>query len=231
MKINRPYNFRRPVDAAPRTWFKMTNLAAGSVEMAIYDEIGTWGVTASDFVAEISGVSAKEITLRINSPGGDVFDGLAILNSLRSNKAQVHVIVDGLAASAASFIAMAGDTIEMSPGSMMMIHEAHGLAMGNAADMRDLADLLDKTSANIANIYADRSGRPAAEHRSAMKAETWYLDQEAVDAGLADSVIGAAKATNLSAVKLDAPATLTWDDVFKDIDLTTIADALKGVSE
>lgn len=232
MRLNRPYNFQRPKDALPKTWYKITNLAADTAEVAIYDEIGMWGVTASDFMAELAGASVKNLTLRINSPGGDVFDGLAILNSIRSHPANVHVIVDGLAASAASFIAMAGDKVEMAPNSMMMIHEASGLCMGTAGDMRDLADLLDKTSANIASIYASRSGRGPEEHRKAMQAETWYSDQEAVDAGLADAVIGSeAKTTNLSVTKLDAPAQPTWDDIFKDVDLDRVANALKGVSE
>jgi ATP-dependent protease ClpP protease subunit len=234
MRMNRPYNFRRPTDATPKTWFRITNMATDTTEVALYDEIGMWGVTASDFMAELMNITAKSLTLRINSPGGDVFDGLAILNCLRSHKATVNVVVDGLAASAASFIAMAGDTVEMSPNSMMMIHEASGLCMGTAGDMRELADLLDKTSANIASIYASRSGRPPEEHRAAMRAETWYDDQQAVDAGLADAVIGSeAKATNKlpDVVKMTAPGSLTWDDVFKDVDLDAVAEALKGVTE
>lgn len=233
MRINRPYNFRRPQDVKPKTWYSIKNVAAETVEVAIYDEIGYWGVTASDFVNELSGVDAKNITLRVNSPGGDVFDGLAILNSLRNHPATVNVMVDGLAASAASFIAMAGDSVTMAPNSMMMIHEASGLCMGNAVDMRELADLLDKTSANIADIYSRRSGRPADEHRAAMRAETWYSDQEAVDAGLADTVLGSeAKADNkaeTATIKAEkAPETVSWDDL--DIDLEAIRTALKGAS-
>jgi ATP-dependent Clp endopeptidase proteolytic subunit ClpP len=190
MKLSRPYNFRRPADAPPKSWYRIANVAADSVEIGLYDEIGMYGVSASDFVSELQAVDTGRITLRINSPGGDVFDGLAILNSLRNHRAVIDVVVDGLAASAASFIAQAGDTIKMSPNSVMMIHEASGICLGNASDMRELADLLDKTSANIANIYSRRSGRSAEEHRAAMRDETWYTDREAVDAGLADSVIG-----------------------------------------
>jgi ATP-dependent protease ClpP protease subunit len=209
MKLSRPYNFRRPADAPPKSWYRIANVAADSVEIGLYDEIGVYGVSASDFVSELQAVDTGRITLRINSPGGDVFDGLAILNSLRNHRAVIHVVVDGLAASAASFIAQAGDTIEMAPNSLLMIHEASGLCLGNAADMRELADLLDKTSANIANIYSRRSGRSADEHRAAMRNETWYTDQEAVDAGLADSVIGSVtdKAT---VVVNDAPG-FKWD--------------------
>jgi ATP-dependent protease ClpP protease subunit len=233
VKLNRPYNFRRPQDVKAKTWYSIKNVAAETVEVAIYDEIGYWGVTASDFVNELQGVDAKNITLRVNSPGGDVFDGLAILNSLRNHPATVNVMVDGLAASAASFIAMAGDSVTMAPNSMMMIHEASGLCMGNSVDMRELADLLDKTSANIADIYSRRSGRPADEHRTAMRAETWYSDQEAVDAGLADTVLGSDSQPDNKA----APATIkaetvteavSWDDL--DIDVEAIRSALKGVN-
>ena len=233
MKLNRPYNFRRPQDVKAKTWYSLKNVAAETVEVAIYDEIGYWGVTASDFVNELSGVDAKNITLRVNSPGGDVFDGLAILNSLRNHPATVNVMVDGLAASAASFIAMAGDSVTMAPNSMMMIHEASGLCMRNAVDMRELADLLDKTSANIADIYSRRSGRPADEHRSAMRAETWYSDQEAVDAGLADAVLGSDsqpenKATSATIKAETGTETVSWDDL--DIDVEAIRSALKGVN-
>lgn len=190
MSFSRAYGFHRPKDATPKTWYRISNIAADSVEVTLYDQIGEWGVTASEFISDLQAVDTKSITLRINSPGGAVFDGLAILNSLRSHPATVNVVIDGMAASAASFIAMAGDTVKMSPNSMMMIHEANGFVLGQSADMREMADLLDKTSANIADIYSRHSGRPADEHRAAMRAETWYSDQEAVDAGLADSVIG-----------------------------------------
>lgn len=190
MKLNRPFNHKRPQNVAPKTWYTIRNAADGASEVYLYDEIGMYGISASDFVAELRDVTSKSIALRINSPGGDVWDGLAILNALRSHEANVNVVVEGVAASAASFIAMAGDRVQMAPNSVLMIHDASGLCLGNAKDMQEMADLLERTSANIANIYAARSGRDAAEHRAAMRAETWYTDQEAVDAGLADEVVG-----------------------------------------
>ncbi|OZC62137.1 hypothetical protein CH267_00930 [Rhodococcus sp. 06-621-2] len=177
-----------------RDWYQFSNVAAddGPVEIMIYDEIGeSWwgGVTAADFVRDLATVDAdQEIVVRINSPGGDVYDGIAILNALRGHKAKVTTVVDGIAASAASFIAMAGNEIVMSRNAEMMIHEASGICIGNAEDMRGLADRLDKIGANIAEIYADRAGGKAEDWRSAMLAETWYSDQEAVDAGLADRI-------------------------------------------
>src|SRR5262249_29690020 len=133
-----------------------------------------------------------DIEMHINSPGGDVFDGIAIYNQLRHRQGQVAVIVDGLAASAASFIAQAASPgqLGMSPHSQMMIHDGFGMSIGNAADMRQMADLLDKASDNIAGIYADRTGKPAEYWRNLMRSETWLSDSEAVAEGLADYVVG-----------------------------------------
>lgn len=228
----RPYNFT-PRGNVGR-WYEIKNMSADTAEVAIYDEIGLWGVTASDFVKDLGSVTTANLNIRINSPGGDVFDGLAILNALRAHPAHKTVTVDGLAASAASFIAMAGDKVVMSPQSMMMVHDAQGLAIGDARDMRSLADLLDKTSDNIASVYAARSGRPVSEWREIMLAETWYTDQEAVDAGLADEVLTkgpsdktpepvAAKATVTPVAQV-----VTWDDL--DLDLEAIQTALKGAN-
>lgn len=171
-----------------RDWYRIENKTAESVDVYLYDEIGMWGVTASDFVNEIAKLDTKEIKLHINSPGGSVFDGVAIYNSLVNHKASITVMVDGLAASAASFIAQSGDSVIMGTGSTMMIHEASGGVWGNAEDMRQTADILDKLSGTISEFYAIRAGGSAAMWRGIMKAETWYTAQEAVDAGLADSV-------------------------------------------
>lgn len=173
-----------------KSWYEMKALSKDEAEVFIYDEVGIWGVTASDFVRDLADIKAKSIHLRINSPGGDVFDGVAIYNAIKRHSAEVTVYIDGLGASIASVIAMAGDKVLMSPHAQMMIHEASGFAMGNAADMRKLADILESISANIASIYAERAGGTAAEWRDRMFAETWYSDQEAVDAGLADAILG-----------------------------------------
>lgn len=168
-------------------WYRIENKAE-TAEVYIYDEIGYFGVTANDFVRDLRNISSDKINLHLNTPGGDVFDGIAIFNALKAHKATVNVVVDGLAASAGSFIAMAGDRIAMAPHSKMMIHEAFGLAIGNAEDMAKMAERLDATSENIAAIYAERAGKDAKHWRALMKAETWFTDQEAVTAGLADEV-------------------------------------------
>jgi ATP-dependent Clp endopeptidase proteolytic subunit ClpP len=172
-------------------WYRVVrNDAGGPTRVDIYDEIGgSWlfgGVSAVDFVNELAQING-DIEVHINSPGGDVFDGLAIYNSLAQRPGNVTTIIDGLAASAASFIAQAGKVRMIAPGAMMMIHDAAGMCMGNASDMRELADLLDKVSDNLASIYADHSGR-ADGWRDAMRAETWYTADEAVAAGLAHRV-------------------------------------------
>lgn len=174
-------------------WYRVTNVDADLAEVMIYDAIGEWGLTASDFVQELRGITAKSISLHINSPGGLVFDAVAIYSALRNHAATVHVTVDGIAASAASFVAMAGDTIAIEKPAKMMIHDAGGLVIGNGQDMRQMADLLDELSDTIAGIYADRAGGSVESWRAAMGRETWYSADQAVAAGLADRVAGATK--------------------------------------
>lgn len=158
---------------------------ADTADMLIYDEIGFWGITAGDVAEALTGVTG-DLNVRVNSPGGDVFDGIAIYNMLLGHPGQVTVTVDGLAASAASFVAMAGDTVQMNRASQMMIHDAAGLVVGDAADMTEMAATLNRISDTIAGIYAAKAGGDAADWRTAMQAETWYSATEAVAAGLAD---------------------------------------------
>lgn len=175
-----------------QTWYRITNnLDEGGTPVAeinLYGDIGSWGITAAAFVEELKTVDATEIKLSISSPGGEVFDGLAIHNALRSHRAKVMVQVDSLAASIASVIAMAGDRITMSPHSQMMIHDAQGVACGSPEEMREYAEFLDRQSENIAAVYAERAGGTKTQWRKRMQAETWYFADEAVAAGLADEV-------------------------------------------
>ncbi|MEU9792889.1 head maturation protease, ClpP-related [Streptomyces sparsogenes] len=185
LKTARP---RAALRAGRTDWYRIKNLGNSAAEVVIYDEIGWFGVTAEDFMAELRGLDVGEITLRVNSPGGEIFDGIAIHNLLRSHRARVTTYVDSLAASIASVIALAGDRVVMQPHSQMMIHDGSGLAIGNAADMREMAELLDRQSDNIAAVYAEKAGGTVAEWRERMLAETWYSAAEAVEAGLADEV-------------------------------------------
>lgn len=165
--------------------------AAGDVpaEILLYDEIGFWGVTAKDFVQALAAAGDGPLTLRINSPGGDVFDGLAIYNALRARNAPVTVVVDGLAASAASFIAMAGKTVSMAEQSMLMIHNAWGVCMGDRNDMLDMASVMEKIDGQLSDIYAFKSGKKASDIRGMMDEETWFTSTEAKDAGLCDAIV------------------------------------------
>ena len=182
-----------------RSWYEIRNAADEEAEIHIYDEIGFWGISASDFVKELQAITAGIINLHLNSPGGEVFDGIAIYNSLKQHPATVNVTVDGLAASTASFIAQAGDRIIMAKSATMMIHEPYGMAVGNSETMQKMAESLGKIGDTIAGIYADRAGGTEAEWRAAMLEETWYRAQEAIDAGLADEVLaGKPKATAMA---------------------------------
>lgn len=190
----RPTVGTRPNKAVSRTvssksWYRIENHRQSSnATIYIYDEIGFWGITASEFVTELDNVDAKHIDVHINSPGGDVFDGIAIYNALANHTASVTTYIDGLAASAASFIAQAGTPVKIARNGSMMIHDAEGICMGNCAAMLEMADLLDAASNNIADIYA-QSGGTISQWRDRMKDTTWYHNgQDAVDAGLADEV-------------------------------------------
>lgn len=174
-------------------WYSIRNAAKtddGPAELLIYDEIDSWyGISAEQFARDLKAIDNDAITVRINSPGGSVFDGIAILNALRDHPATVTVVVDSLAASIASVIAMAGDEIVMNRNSQMMLHNAWAVCVGDARDMEKSAARLAQHNTNIAQIYADRAGGTAEDWLAVMAEETWLLADEAVAAGLADRVI------------------------------------------
>lgn len=176
-----------------KTWFKFQAAATEgqSQTVSILDDIGGWGVSAKMFLDELRKVATPEVNVEINSPGGDVFAGLAIYNGLRNSGKKVNVKVMGIAASAASLVAMAGDTIEMPENTFMMIHNPWTFAAGDADDLREQADLLDKISDSLTTTYARRTGKSAEEIQTLLAAETWFTAQEAVDAGFATSVLPA----------------------------------------
>src|SRR3954451_13791039 len=160
-------------------------LPAGPVEngtavLRLYDPIdswgGEWGVSAKEFTTALDQLPADvhTIQLHVNSPGGEVFDGIAILNALRNHSAKVIAVVDGIAASAASFIAAGADEVVMGKNAELMIHDARGISIGNAADMQQMADLLNHLSDNIARVYTAKAGGKVEDWRQAMLAETWY---------------------------------------------------------
>jgi ATP-dependent Clp endopeptidase proteolytic subunit ClpP len=166
-------------------------------EIRIYEDIGDpwgmgWGITAKRFAEQLKALGeVDKITVYINSLGGDIFDGMAIYNELKRSSAWINVHVSGIAASAASVIAMAAGRgrLTMEEGSLLMIHKAWTIRVGNADEMREMAATLDKTDENMAGIYARRSGQSVEAIMAAMTAETWYSADEAVEAGLADKAI------------------------------------------
>ncbi len=174
---------------SPAKWYKISNVSLDSADIYIYEEIGFWGVSAQDFIRDMLSLETDVINLHLNSPGGEVYDGIAIHGALKSHPATVNVFVDALAASAASFIAMAGDTVSIMRNAQMMIHRGQGFAMGDGDTMRQLADRLDKIDANIADMYLAKAGGKLENWVAAMAAETWYSAEEAKAAGLADTVI------------------------------------------
>jgi ATP-dependent protease ClpP protease subunit len=193
-------------NAGPRgdNWFRIENKAeARTADLFIYDEIGYFGTTAAEFGKELQALNVEQIDVHINSVGGSVFDGIAIYNALRTHDAKVTTQVDSAALSIASVIAQAGDTRTMVSGSQMMIHEAHGMALGFAGDMREMADLLDKQTGIIAGIYAERSGEPKAGFDTLMRASTWLDADETVAAGLADDILIPSKTDDTETTNFD----------------------------
>ena len=154
----------------------------------VYDVIGDWGDNATDLVRAVAAIKASTIHLRINSPGGDVFEARAMKAALEQHPAKVIAHVDGLAASAASFLMLAADEIEIADGAFVMIHNPWGFAMGDAHEMRQTADLLDQIAAVIARDYSGKTGLPEAELRSLMNDETWMDSAEALAKGFVDRI-------------------------------------------
>jgi ATP-dependent Clp endopeptidase proteolytic subunit ClpP len=162
--------------------------------ITIYTEIGGYwdGISANQFAKDLKALGdIDEINLRISSPGGEVFDGQTIYTILKSHKARVIVDIDGLAASIASVIAMAGDEIRMADNALMMIHNAWGYGVGTAEDLRSTADLLEKVNGTIIGTYVKRTGKDEADIVKMMDAETWMSAAEAKEHGFIDSITDA----------------------------------------
>lgn len=180
----------------------------------LYDQIvgdrlsAEWygGVCPQDFVPALHAIDAQTIHLRINSPGGDVFGSEAMAQAMREHPAQIVGHIDGLAASAATNIACACDRVEMARNAKYMVHQAWTIGMGNADDLRQTADLLDKVDASIIAEYARYTGKDAETVAAWVKAETWFAAEEALAAGFVHAIAGEAQPTNSSAWNLSAYA-------------------------
>ena len=168
-------------------WYDFQNKAE-VVEISIYDEIGDYGTSAKQFIDDLKSVGSKDITIRMNSVGGSVFDGLAIYNVLRSHQGYVKVKIEGLSASIASIIALAGDDIEMAENGFFMIHNPFGKSAGGAEEMRKTADLLDKIKQELVSIYMNKTNLSEDVISDMMDKETWLTSQEAMEMGFIDSI-------------------------------------------
>jgi ATP-dependent Clp endopeptidase proteolytic subunit ClpP len=191
---------------APAPWYSIRPLSAVSAaargvqsaaEVFIYGDIGeSWygdSISASNFVRDINALQVEQMTIRINSYGGSVVDGIAIHNAIKRHKASVTVAIDGLAASIASLIAMAGDQVEMAENAMLMVHAPWGGVSGNAAEMRAYADMLDAWSQSMSTSYASKTGKTAEEMLALLTdgADHWYTAADALAEGFVDAVISA----------------------------------------
>lgn len=176
-----------------KTWFKFQAKNDGTAEVSIFDEIGMWGVTAKNFIADLKAHAGKAITVSINSPGGSVFDALAIYNALRAHGSEITVKVMGVAASAASLIAMAGDKIIMPENTFMMVHNPLVGTYGNADELRGMADVLDKIGASLIATYVSRTGLSEDEVKALLDAESWLNAEDAVSKGFATEMEAALK--------------------------------------
>lgn len=214
------YDKKKILNLIPQqeAWYDIKNKAGddGPAEIRLFNEISFMGITAEDFIADLDGITASEINCRVNCKGGDVFDGIAIYNALRAHPAKITVTVEAIAASIASVIVQAADNRVMMTHSQMMIHDAWGVAVGDSTAMMELAELLDRQSDIIAGIYADRNGdgRAKPRFRNLMKDETWFTDEEAVAAGLADSVYNPDVASIEARIVVDEP--IDWVGLFED---------------
>ncbi len=177
-----------------KNWYNIKAEASSkSADVYIFDEIGTFGLTAQSFIEEIKSYKDTPMSLHINCVGGDVFEGMAIYNVLKKRTARTTVYIEGIAASMGSVIALAGDEVVMAENSLFMIHNAWGGAMGEATEIRKTAALLDKISGEIADIYTKKTNLPYNRVKEMMDEETWLSADEAFNLGFIDSISDAIK--------------------------------------
>jgi ATP-dependent protease ClpP protease subunit/regulator of replication initiation timing len=180
-----------------QNWFEFKNEATSdTADIWIYSEVGSYDTNASKFISELQDVKDKNLNVHINSLGGDVFDGLAIYNALKNHTKNVTIKIEGIAASIASVIAMAGDNVEMAENSLYMIHNPFVMAGGDATELRKTASILDKIRDEIANIYSTKSSLDLETLVGLMEAETWFNANEANDLGFANGITQPLKIEN-----------------------------------
>lgn len=179
---------RSPFKPRAQGGYKIENKTAAEATVYLYDEISWFGISAEQFIKDLNAITAKTINIRINSPGGSVFDGTAVFNAIKQHKSKTVTHIDGLAASISSVIALASDEVRMAENAFLMIHDPWSIVIGNADTMREEADLLDKVGGTIAKTYMDKTGKDKAEIKDLMAAETWMTAEEALEMGFIDVI-------------------------------------------
>lgn len=201
----------------------LTPKARHENELFIYDEIGFFGIQAEEFVRQLAAIEGDEVHIRINSPGGSVFDGQSIITAIREHSSRTVAHVDGLAASMAAMIATSTDETVMADGSFMMIHDPWSIVLGSASDMRREANLLDKVADSLAQQLARKSGMDVDGVKGLMADETWLTADEAVESGFADS-LAEERADQSAAARFDlsvfanVPDSLQGEPARKDLE-------------
>lgn len=178
-----------------RNWFSIKNVAQDRAEISVFDEIGAWGVTARDFIAQFKAIGASNVDLYVNSPGGSVMDAIAMLNAMTASGKNITVTVMGIAASAASYLVLAGKKRVMPENTYQFLHDPLTGIWGDAEELRAAADELDKIGEGLMATYATRCNRPVADIKALMAADSLLSAQECLDAGLADEVTPAIMVT------------------------------------
>lgn len=217
----------KPLDRSD--WYKVNSQSDDEAEVLIYDVIGWPFSDASELVRALAGMKQKTITVRINSPGGDVFDAMAIFNALQAHGSKIVTRIESLAASAASFIALAGKETQAYPNAMIMIHEPWAHAAGSQFDLREIADVLEKISGNMVDIYAANTKVGKREIKDMLKAETWLTAKDALEKGFIGKIIDgkAAKAQFDLSMFANTPDSLKSTEANTKPDKRTLEHALR----
>ena len=225
-----------------KNWYEIKAVHNGALDVYIYDEIGAWGISAKDFAESLKAAGdVSEITLHINSPGGSVFDGIAIFNTIKNHPATVTAEIEGLAASMASVIPMAADQVNMAENSLMMIHDPMTGAMGNSKDLRKTAELLDKVKTALMTAYTNKTGMPEQDIADLMSEETWLSAQDAKEFGFVDEITGAIEIAAYFDMSAFTSAPESYHNISEDnhisqsvadvVDRETVNDATTGVAD
>ena len=207
---------RSPFKPRAKSGYKIENKTTEEATVYIYDEISWFGISAEQFVKDLNALKSKIINIRINSPGGSVFDGTAVFNTIKQHKSKTITHIDGLAASISSVIALASDEVHMAENAFLMIHDPWSIAIGNADTMREEADLLDKLGGTIAKTYMDKTGKDKAEIKDLMAAETWMTADEALEMGFIDVIEEIEKDEKAKATLFDLSVFANVPDTLKN---------------